>query len=102
MFKPEYITLDVDKREDGKQLLKILRVLKIKGSYRLSSSKRGYHFLLNVKHHTKKENLMIRYMLGDCYGRFRCDVRRLQHGLKEMAILFDVKNGKRSGCWRKI
>jgi len=102
MFNKKVVGLDIDDKEQGKKLLKVLRILKIKGKYRLSSSRRGYHFRLNVNNHTKKENLLIRYMLGDCYGRFRSDVRRFNHGIRHLDILFDVKNNKKASVWRKI
>jgi len=102
MWNKNIIGLDFDDMKFGKQALIFFRILGIKGKYRLSSSKRGLHFRLKVKNHNKKENLLIRYMLGDCRGRFMGDLRRLQNGLKEFEILFDHKNNKTSGKWRKI
>jgi len=102
MFNKNIIGFDIDTISDGKKLLRILRILKIKGVYRHSSSGRGYHFKINVLNHTKKENLLIRYMLGDCYGRLMCDTRRLQHGIKHFDILFDKKKNKNSSKWIKI
>lgn len=102
MFRKNIIGIDIDDRETGKKLLRILRVLKIKGVYRLSSSKRGYHFKLKCNKHTKKESLIIRYMFNDCYGRWLGDVRRLKHGIKHFDILFDKKKNKRSGTWKEI
>ena len=102
MFNPEKITLDFDDKDEGIKALKIFRILKLKGKYRLSSSKRGYHFEINCKKHNRETNLRIRYILGDCSGRMRCDQRRLQNGLKEFAILFDNKNGKKCSNWKVI
>ena len=102
MYKKNRLGLDIDDRETGKKLLKIFRILKIKGLYRLSSSKRGYHFSLRVNKHTKKEALIIRYMFNDCYGRWLGDVRRLKHGIEHFDVLFYKKKGKRAGKWRKI
>jgi len=102
MFKKNIIGLDIDEKEQGKKLLRLLRILKINGVYRSSSSKRGYHFKINVETHNKEESLIIRYMLGDCYGRWRTDIRRLQNGIKHFDILFDVKKNKKSGKWKKI
>lgn len=102
MYKKDKIGLDIDDRKKGKQLLKILRILKLKGFYRLSSSKRGYHFLIDTNNHTKKESLLIRYMLGDCYGRWYGDFRRLENGIKHFDLLFNKKKNKECGKWRKI
>ena len=102
IFNPKIIGIDIDDKEKGKKLLRILRILSCKGNYRLSSSKRGYHFRLKVNPHTKKENFNIRWMFGDCYGRLRGDFRRLKNDFLEFDVLFDVKNNKRSGKWKKI
>ena len=102
MFNKNEIGLDYDNKETGKQAIKILRILGIKGKYRNSSSHRGYHIRIKVKDCNRKMNLKIRYMLGDCYGRYMRDVRRLQHGLKEFDILFDHKDNKTSGKWRQL
>lgn len=102
MFQKNIIGLDIDDKKTGKELLRILRILKINGKYRTSSSKRGFHFKLNVGSHTKQENLKIRYMLGDCYGRWRTDIRRLQNGVNHFDVLFDTKKGLSSGKWKKI
>lgn len=102
MFRKNIIGIDIDDVTTGRKLLRLLRVLKIKGVYRLSSSKRGYHFKLKCNKHTKEESLIIRYMFNDCYGRWRGDVRRLKHGISHFDILFDVKKGKHSGKWRKL
>ena len=102
MFKETIIGIDIDDKEQGKKLLRMLRILKVKGKYRLSSSKRGYHFKLSVKKHTKEESLLIRYILGDCYGRWIGDIRRLQNGIAHFDILFDKKKFKRCGKWNKI
>lgn len=102
MWKSKNIGIDIDDKEQAKRLLRILRILKVKGKYRLSSSHKGYHFNLNVNEHTKKESLMIRYILGDCYGRWIGDLRRLQLGIKHFDILFDKKKGKKVGKWKKI
>lgn len=102
MYNKNIIGIDIDSLKDGKYTLKILRILKIKGFYRLSSSKKGYHFRIKVNDCSKKDNLMVRYMLGECYGRFKTDLRRLKDGLTEFDILFDMKNKKRSGKWKKI
>jgi hypothetical protein len=103
MYKNDEIGLDYDEIKQGIRALKIFRTLGMKGKYRKSSSGRGYHFRIKTNHKCSKEiNLQIRYMLGDCYGRYMGDVRRLQHGLKEFDILFDHKKGKKSGKWRRI
>jgi len=102
MFKTKNIGIDIDNKEESKQLLRILRILKIKGEYRTSSNKRGYHFNLKVKECNKKEQLLIRYMFGDCYGRWMGDARRFKHGIKTFNVLFDYKKGKFSGKWKKI
>ena len=102
MFKKTTIGLDIDDKAQGKQLLKILRALKIQGIYRSSSSRRGYHFSINVKKTDEKTQVLIRYMLGDCYGRWLGDVRRFKHGAEHFNILFDEKKGLKAGRWRKI
>lgn len=102
MWNKNIIGIDIDDRKEGKMILRVLRILNIKGKYRLSSSKRGYHFRLSVKNHTRKENLLIRYMLNDCYGRWRLDVRRLKSGIRELDVLFDNKNNNYSSQWRNI
>lgn len=102
VFKKNRIGLDLDDKETGKKLLRMFRVLKIKGFYRLSSSRRGYHFSLKVSEHTKKEALIIRYMLNDCYGRWIGDVRRFKHSLTHFDILFDKKKGLKAGNWKII
>lgn len=102
MFITNRIGIDIDSKEEGKRLLNIFRILKIKGKYRTSSSKRGYHFLINVKPCKKQEQLLIRYMFGDCYGRWIGDVRRFKHGIKTFNVLFDKKRGLSSGKWKKI
>jgi hypothetical protein len=102
MFDKNIMGLDVDDLKLGRQTLRMLRILNIKGKYRLSSSKKGYHFRLNVRDHTIKENLEIRYCLGDCYGRWMSDFRRFDNGLKHIDILFDKKKNKKSGKWKKI
>ena len=100
--KNNVIGIDIDDIDTGKKLLRMLRILKIKGKYRLSSSRRGYHFKLNVLNHNKEENLMIRYILNDCYGRWIGDVRRLKNGIAHFDILFNKKKKKKCGIWRKI
>ena len=102
MFRKNIIGIDIDEKNTGKQLLRLLRILKIKGVYRTSSSKRGYHFKIKVNKCNKHENLLIRYMFNDCYGRWLGDVRRLKHGIKTFDVLFDKKKGKYSGKWIKI
>jgi len=102
MYKKTTIGIDIDDKTQGKELLKILRALKITGIYRLSSSRRGYHFSINVKKTDKKTQLLIRYMFGDCYGRWIGDVRRLKHGAEHFNILFDKKKGLRAGKWNSI
>lgn len=102
MWNSKNIGLDIDDLKQGKQLLRILRILKINGKYRLSSSKKGFHFNLNVEKHNKKESLLIRYIFGDCYGRWLGDTRRFQLGIKQFDILFDKKKGKTTGKWKKI
>jgi hypothetical protein len=102
MFKKCRLGLDIDDKPTAKKMLRIFRILKIKGFYRLSSSKRGYHFSLIVSKHTKQESLIIRYIFNDCYGRWIGDLRRLKNGISHFDILFDKKKNKKSGCWRKI
>ncbi len=102
MYKKNRLGLDIDNKKLGKQTLRILRILKIKGFYRISSSKRGYHFSIKVNKHTKKEALIIRYMFNDCYGRWIGDVRRLKAGINTFDVLFYKKKNKFAGKWRKI
>jgi len=102
MYKKNRLGLDIDNKELSKRLLKIFRILKIKGFYRISSNKRGYHFSIKVNKHTKKEALIIRYMFNDCYGRWIGDVRRLKAGIKIFDVLFFKKKNKKAGSWRKI
>ena len=101
-FKTKNIGIDIDSKREGKKLLRILRILNIKGKYRISSSKRGFHFNLDVKRCTKEEQLLIRYIFGDCYGRWLGDVRRLKFGIETFNVLFDKKKGRKSGRWKKI
>lgn len=102
MFKKNIIGIDIDDKLTAKKILRILRILQVKGYYRFSSSRRGYHFKIIVRDHTKKENLIIRYMFSDCYGRWMLDTRRLKHGIREFDVLFEIKNNKLSGKWKKI
>jgi hypothetical protein len=102
MYKKTTIGIDIDDKKQGKELLGLLRALKIQGIYRPSSSRRGYHFSIKTKKTTKREQLLIRYMFGDCYGRWLGDVRRYKHGAEHFNILFDKKKGKKAGAWRKI
>jgi len=102
MYRKNTIGIDIDDKAQGKQLLRLLRALKVKGLYRLSSSRRGYHFSIQVNKTTKKEQLLIRYMFGDCYGRWLGDVRRYKHGAYHFNILFDEKKNKKAGKWRPI
>lgn len=102
MYKKNRLGLDIDDKKLGKKLLRILRILNIKGYYRKSSSKRGFHFSLKVKPHTKQEALIIRYMLNDCYGRWIGDVRRLKAGINIFDVLFFEKKNKKAGKWKKI
>lgn len=102
MFNNKKIQIDIDDKEIGKQTLRILRILKIKGKYRLSSSKRGYHFVIDTNKHTKKENLIIRYIFNDCNGRWNADLRRLKHGIALFDILFDKKKNRKATKWRNI
>lgn len=102
MFKTKTIGLDIDDLRQGKQLLKLLRVLKLKGKFRRSSSRNGYHFQINVNECNKKEQLLIRYMFGDCYGRWLGDVRRYKHGIEHFDILFNKKKNHTTGRWYKI
>jgi len=102
VFNKTTIGIDIDDKKQGKELLKIFRALKIKGIYRLSSSRRGYHFSIKTTKTDKKTQLLIRYMFGDCYGRWLGDVRRYKHGLDHFNILFDEKKGKKAGAWKDI
>ncbi len=102
MFRKNIIGIDIDDKKTGKELLILLRILNIKGVYRISSSKRGYHFKLKCNPHTKKQSLIIRYMFNDCYGRWLGDVRRLKHAMFNFDILFDIKKNRKAGKWKKI
>jgi len=102
MYKKNTIGIDIDDKKQGKELLRLLRALKIKGLYRQSSSRRGYHFSIQVNKTTKREQLLIRYMFGDCYGRWLGDVRRFKQGAYHFNILFDEKKNKKSGKWKPI
>ena len=103
MWNKRIIGLDFDDKKTGLRIIKLIEILGIKAEYRLSSSRRGYHVRIHTKKNCDKENnLKIRYMFGDCYGRFIGDVRRLQHGLIEFDILFEHKNNKKTTKWRKI
>ena len=102
MFKTKTIGIDIDDIQQGKELLRILRVLKMKGLFRRSASRKGYHFSIKVKECNKKEQLIIRYIFGDCYGRWLGDFRRMNGGVKHFNILFDKKKGRKAGRWFKI
>ena len=102
MFNRNIIKIDMDEMDKAKKYLRFYRILGFEGKYRTSSSGRGYHLELFVKGHTKEENWILRYMLGDCWGRLRIDIRRLQSGLKEFDILFSKKGEKKVSKWRRI
>lgn len=102
MFNKNVIGVDIDDIEQGKKLLRLLRILKCSGKYRRSSSNQGYHFRIDARKHTKEESLMLRYILNDDYGRWIGDIRRLKAGIRHFDILFDKKKGKRCGRWYKI
>lgn len=76
------------------------------GCYRLSSSQTGYHISLSYDVPTffmqivdeESFKLGMRFALGDCLGRLKADVNRLEHK-GETDRLFYRKNGKEAGDW---
>ena len=102
VFKTKNIGIDIDDIKEGNRLLRVLRILKIEGYYRLSSSKKGYHFNLEVNECNKEEQLLIRYIFNDDYGRWIGDARRLKHGIETFNVLFDKKKNKKAGKWKPI
>ena len=102
MFDKHYINIDIDNMLKAGQVKHVLKILKLEAWERVSSSGRGKHFKIKCRSHTQDEDLIIRFMFGDCFGRIAGDYRRLVNGSSSFSLLFDCKNGKRCSKWKKI
>jgi hypothetical protein len=63
---------------------------------RRSSSRRGYHIVVDAPH-----DLMKRFELYDCRGRLMADLKRRARGLP-VNILFYWKNSKFTSKWVRV
>jgi len=104
------LNFDVDTKEWALEVAKNLHNYFTKLGYevwwRRSSSGRGFHFTImkdgkQVYVLTGKA-LFLRRKFGDCYGRLKCDILRNRYSKLGTGILFNIKNGRFAGEWRKL
>lgn len=102
-MKDEYLTIDKDDLDEAEELLRLLRALGIEGEYRRSSSGDGMHIRIELHDELDKEDrVLLRWMLGDDFGRVAGDFRRMQHEIDRFEVLFYRKNGEDAGEWKNI
>jgi len=74
--------------------------------WRRSSSGRGFHFTImkdgKQAYFLVGKALFFREKFGDCRGRLRCDKLRNKYSKLGTGILFNIKNGKFSGEWKRL
>lgn len=101
--KMNYFSLDIDDKKRGKEAIRLLRVVGCTGTYRVSSSGNGYHIRVHTKKSiSKADNLKLRWMWGDDFGRFVADYRRMISNIDAFEVLFYHKNGRGTGRWYTI
>jgi len=63
---------------------------------RKSASGRGFHIVVN-----RKPDLIERWILKDCWGRYTGDLKRKKVG-KPIGILFGFKNMRYTSRWKRV
>jgi len=100
------INIDCDSIEDAIKAAKRILSLGLEAEWRFSSSGKGIHFRIvkNGKpvYAETLKSLEIRAELGDDPHRIFWDLIRYYNDFGIIGRLFDTKNGKRAGEWKKL
>jgi len=97
------LTVDKDDQRGAYDLREALLMLGVDAEWRISSSGTGYHFRIFLNREADREHkLLLRWMLGDDFGRVAGDFRRYTNDIDRFGVLFYRKNGSETSEWVDI